>query len=329
MWRINNRTPYAAKAGFFRDPTGAPHWLIAVRASFELDPEHNLVLATEQAPPLLAPQYARQPHRSSLQYDTDVGPLKPTSEVLVHGSAYAPNGEPTTQVDVALKLGPIHKQLTVFGERHYRPSPEPLATGQAATFTRCSICYENAYGGTDNGQREARNPVGRGFALNPSDRAGTPAHRIEYTASTTQAPQPAGLGPIPSHWQPRIAQAGTFDEQWHKTKRPLLPDDYNPRSTLCAPADQQLPGYLQGGEELQLDNMTPDGQLRITIPRLRIHCTTQLKGRRQAQPSHLTTLIVEPDRTRVALVWQSSLCVPARDLEDIEETLVQATEDAS
>ena len=40
-------------------------------------------------------------------------------------------------------------------------------------------------------------------------------------------------------------------------RQPLLPVDYDPKCLLCAPLDQQAPGYLKGGEPVELTNLTP------------------------------------------------------------------------
>jgi hypothetical protein len=308
--------------GFWRDPNGVPHWLIAVRASFDLGPDGSLQLSAAQLAPLMAAEYFGEPGRSSLRYDADVGPLKPTSELLVHASAYAPSAEPVEQVRVALRVGTLDKQLLVFGERQYTQ----LGTTRPEPFLSCPIRYEAAYGGGGQQLIDARNPLGLGFVQDPESRIGQPAHRIEYASGDAAELGPAGFGPIAGHWQPRLAHAGTYDEAWHTHKRPLLPDDYDPRSTLAAPLDQRMPDYLRGGEWIELTNLTPTGLLRVRVPRIAIQCDTQIGTTHRTHPGKLCSVIIEPDAARFTLVWQSALPVAARDLDELEGTIIKASE---
>ena len=63
---------------------------------------------------------------------------------------------------------------------------------------------------------------------------------------------PAGFGPIARHWEPRVRWAGTYDKRWQRTRKPLLPDDFDDRFHQCAPEDQQVDGGLIGGELVEL-----------------------------------------------------------------------------
>ena len=49
-------------------------------------------MADEQDPEVLAPKYRGDPAASSLLYDSDFYLTKPTTDVLLHGHAYAPGG---------------------------------------------------------------------------------------------------------------------------------------------------------------------------------------------------------------------------------------------
>lgn len=74
MWQVVNHTPYAAERGWIRDKHGAHCWIVAVKASFRVDPEGKLSLADEQPAPLLAPEFYGADGASSLRYDADLVP---------------------------------------------------------------------------------------------------------------------------------------------------------------------------------------------------------------------------------------------------------------
>lgn len=50
MWALNNRTAYAAERTWVRDKTGTHHWIVCVKASFDLTDDGALSLADEQPP---------------------------------------------------------------------------------------------------------------------------------------------------------------------------------------------------------------------------------------------------------------------------------------
>ncbi len=51
MWALDNRTVFAADRNWIRDKSGAHHWLVAVRATFDIDLKGRLSLADQQSRP--------------------------------------------------------------------------------------------------------------------------------------------------------------------------------------------------------------------------------------------------------------------------------------
>ena len=72
MWALDNRTAYAAERNWIRDKNGVHHWLVAVKATFDVGPGGQLKLADEQPPPLLEPEYRGEPGSSSLRLRPEV-----------------------------------------------------------------------------------------------------------------------------------------------------------------------------------------------------------------------------------------------------------------
>lgn len=119
MWALSNRTPYAAERNWIRDKQGATHWLVAVKATFDVAPDGRLKLADEQPPPLLAPEHRGDPAKTSLRLDSDLMAIKPGTDILVDACARAPKGRPAPMVPVSLRVGEIEKTLLVHGTRVY------------------------------------------------------------------------------------------------------------------------------------------------------------------------------------------------------------------
>lgn len=330
MWGLNNQTPYAAERTWVRDKTGHHHWVVAVKGTFVVAPSGELHLADEQMPPVMVPEYFGEPGSSSLRFECDLVLGKATTDVVVNAFAYAPQGKPATSVPVGLRIGPIQKTLLVYGPRVYYNGVGGLTMTAPQPFDRCPIRYEEAYGGSDvsdpdpRRQRiDLRNPVGKGIKVRAADLVNTPAHRIEYPQGDASKLGPAGFGALASHWSPRRELAGTYDAAWLKHTKPLLPTDYDERFTLCAPLDQRAPAYFQGGEPVQLVNMTPGGMMHTALPRVELVHITRIKGRRQQHRSKLVTVILEPEQRHLMLVWHTSLPVASTEVDHLVETSIE------
>jgi hypothetical protein len=325
MWAIDNRTPYAAGHNWGRDKDGVHEWVVAVRATFDIRRNGALALAAEQPPPVLAPEYTGEDGASSLRYDTDLGPLKPTTDVVLNGSAYAPHARPATEFPVSVRVGPVQKALKVVGHRTWKAGVFGDALTPPEPVTKVPVVYERAYGGYDQAdpdprkrRLEPRNPVGCGLVV----KAGLPFPNFEYPSGRVEKTGPAGFGAIAGFWSPRRELHGTFDEAWQKSRFPLLPADWDPKCTQCAPADQRAPALLRGGEEVELENLTPAGRLRFELPKITLGFRTRLDGRLVDHEGQLSTVILEPDVPRVILVWQSVLKVRTNG-DYLEETIVR------
>jgi hypothetical protein len=319
MWEVDNYTKYAHAHSWDRDRSGADTWIVIVKGTFLILPDGTTAVAEEQPPVCEVPQYFGAPGLSSLRIDTDLIRVKPSTDVLVLGHAYAPNGRRATQVDVTLRTSAFEKTLRVFGDRVWARGPLGLNLSSPEPFLKMPLVYERAAGGVDrttvnsaNVFWDERNPVGAGFASDPVDLANQKAPNIEYpndpTSSPRKAVRPAGFGPIGAHWVPRRRWAGTYDARWERERKPLTPEDLDDRFYLCAPEDQQLPAHLTGGETIELRNMTPEGTLTFRLPRVvlgfeTVFDTDEPVLHRQV----LHTVRIEPDVPRVSLVWQTSL----------------------
>jgi hypothetical protein len=116
------------------------------------------------------------------------------------------------------------------------------------------------------------------------------------------------FGPVGRSWQPRIKWAGTYDQKWLDEKFPFLPDDFDERYYQCAAEDQQT-DYLEGGEVVELVNLTPRGQTVFKLPgHLRLPVVFFLRTGETREVSVLVdTLVLESDQGRFLLSWRASI----------------------
>lgn len=306
-------------------PDGRELLVVVVKGTFAV-PERwddKPRLAAKQVPLIMADTFSGEPGLSTPVYESDYAPYKPRCDVLLHGSAYAPRGRPAKRVTVALRVGAWGKSFDVVGNRTwqfrlrgpYPTEPEP--------FTVLPISYGSAFGGVDRSSPDETkhhyylpNIVGVGFHVNDSEAAilGKPLPNTEETGRPVAQPngryRPMAFGPVGRGWEPRAAYAGTYDEKWLQEGFPFLPADFDQRYYQAAPEDQQI-GYLRGGEEVELVNLTPDGHRRFRLPQQSVPVEfSRVDGTSDTVDAVLDTLLLEPDKNRFMLCWRAS--VPLR-----------------
>lgn len=299
VW-LENRTPFAAATHVQLDDEGQEVLLVMVSASFsDASYSGTLEIATEQLPVCFADEPFGDPALSSNRYEADIALIKPGAEVVLIGSAYAPDGEPAETVDVGLKVGPVKKVLRVTGDR-LRSSE---GTGQPHPFRKMPLVWERAFGGTlESGTCDVRNPVGIGWhdalPANPTIKSQLP--NIAYQGDQEPHNRPAGFGPLGRGWQPRLAFAGTYDQAWIDTQWPLPPKDFDAKHNFSAPEDQHLP-ELAHGERVVLLNLTPTGRWDFRCPAIRAPLQLVYEDRIETFDLTPDTMIIESDSARITL----------------------------
>ncbi|QKD05233.1 DUF2169 family type VI secretion system accessory protein [Mesorhizobium loti] len=303
VW-LENRTPFATATHVQVDAGGQEVLVAMLSASFQGDADNaGLHPADDQLPVTFGDVPFGNPALSSTRYEADIAPVKPTAEVIVNGTAHAPNGKPVREMQVGLRIGSVRKVLNVVGDRIYDAgsysAPHP--------FTTMPIVYERAFGGTTaEGRAEPRNPVGVGFhhAASADKAVRTQAPNVTYPGepylSPMDRPSPAGFGALGRGWQPRLGFAGTYDQAWIDTQWPLPPKDFDPRHHLATPPDQQLP-QLAGGEEVALVGLTPTGRWNFRLPRIVAPVRLIFDDRIEERSFAADTVIIEPDLWRITL----------------------------
>jgi hypothetical protein len=315
MLQVNNPTPFKASTMLLPDRHGVDTVVTVVKGTFEVG--DSLGLAPEQVALTLADEYHGEPGASSIRVPSDVSIEKVGTDVVVLGTAWAPDDQPTWQMDVSMAVGPLAKTVRVFGDRVWDVTGGASRVSWVAPFTRIPLVWERAFGGsdvTDKGPTaEPRNPVGMGFRVPNGTKpiAGMALPNIEdpnaLIGSWSDAPAPAGFAPVAPHWLPRRSFAGTYDEAWQNNRSPYLPLDFDPRFCQIAPVGLVATRHLEGGEPVTLSGMTLAGVLRFTLPALRVGMAHWLDTGVEERPGLLDTIIIEPDARRLVMVWRAIL----------------------
>lgn len=235
----------------------------------------------------------------------DLAMPKLQGEALVWGKCFAPGGKPAKALDVSFQLGPIQKQLYIFGDRRWsRLAGKSLTVSEPEPFLEIPLTYSRAFGGPGFDL----NPLGKGFAP-AADASGNTVHllpNIEHPdhviGSPGDRPEPAGFAPLDSTWPQRARKMGTYDNRWLQERWPFYPDDMDWTYFNAAPQDQQLKDvYFRGDEIFSLKNLHPEKRLITSkLPGLRQRCfINQL-----AEPNDRKgEVLFKEVKTRAETVW--------------------------
>src|SRR5205823_8308607 len=87
-----------------------------VKATFDIGRDGRCARAEEQLPLNVGGEPWGDPETSSYKYEPEVAFMKPATDVVLVGHAYAPRAG-TTELRVAFRAGPLTKEAVVFGDR--------------------------------------------------------------------------------------------------------------------------------------------------------------------------------------------------------------------
>ncbi|HVG63075.1 MAG TPA: DUF2169 domain-containing protein, partial [Hyalangium sp.] len=174
QFALENETPFAAEPLALADEAGRPLLVLVIKATYEVD-RKGLRLAEEQAPVNIEGEHWGKPEESSYKYEPECAFIKMGTDVVLIGHAHAP-ASGTTELLVALQVGPLRKGVRVVGDRVWFKSVGSVSMTKPRPFERIPLVYERAFGGWDRSHPEsskhsfeARNPVGVGFRASPKD----------------------------------------------------------------------------------------------------------------------------------------------------------------
>jgi len=330
MLQTRNHTPFEAMMVPLPDQNGIDSVVTMIKGTFKFS-NNKVSIAPLQKKIRLTDVFYGDPQTTSIKYASDISLPKIATDVVVTGSAYAPKGEPYYEFPVSLSLKRekhgkeeilVEKVLQIFGDREWEGIKPVITKSKTKPLTKMPLIYENAYGGTvfnpkdsTEYQNEPRNPVGKGFYykkwLPKSDspelpNIEDPDNLITKYGKQPERIQPAGFGYIAPHWQQRVQYAGTYDDNWKKTRAPYLAKDFSPKFLNTAHPDLIMKGYLKGGEVVSLQGLHPDGDFTFTLPTIKIRVEYYIDGKTILNVAPIDTLFFEPDENELTYIWRSS-----------------------
>ena len=321
---IDNKSCWQVAEVLDRNHLG--HWVrvLIVKQSFEFSKTGEVSMLMPAAQIFTREQYLADPATSSLRNAVETMAFKQGFELYGQLVACPPHDRLVRILAVALRFGRVgetplvDKVLHIVGARHWRRSMfEKLlgcTAGEPSPLSVTPIVYEQAFGGVAKNQWYPDNPVGIGFGVRPSQAGGLPLPCIELPGQmirrSGQTVPVAGFGPLPRHWQPRLARQIDADES------ALLNGDSFAHSAApnihnCAPDDQQLTMTFGPGYQFELMGLLPDVHYDQTVrvelpylcPQVRIFDGTAVHD---CSP-RCDTLVIDGEAQCFHLLWRG-LC---------------------
>jgi hypothetical protein len=318
---VENGTPFAFEPLFLADEELRPLLVPLVKATYAIVPR-GLALAEEQVPVNVPGDPWDETDASSFRYEPECSLPKPATDVVLVGTATAPK-RGTTEMLVALRVGPVSKGVRVVGDRLFFKAAGGVGITRPAPFDAIPLRWERAFGGWDRSSADARrhdcesrNPVGVGFRTRHGRfEEGLRCPNLEDPARAFggwgDRPPPAGFGFTSPGWEPRRSLAGTYDEAWQNERAPLLPRDFDRRFLCAAPPGLVAPGHLRGDEPVTASGVSATGGVSFRLPAVAPPTiAVEHAGREDARvETSLDTVIVDTDAGKLFLFWRGELAV--------------------
>ena len=328
MWQVDNKTPFATLGYFVRDRDGFEHWVVALRATFNIRDDGLVALSETQESVHIAPAYADDKAKELLA-ESDIAPFKPKVDLTVSGAAVAVNQAPFRELPISLTVGNFEKKAVAFGRRWLKRKGGNAGWSFEASEQTITVplSWSMALGGADafGGDKVyPLNPIGKGWSANYDDiRPDTPLELAQIEDPThpfdvKRLPSPVGFGAIQPGWQPRLVHAGTYDGEWERGRAPLLPLDFSEQFHQAAPPDQILD--IKGGEPVTVVGLHAEGPYTFMLPQIIFEAVTRMGMRHDSHRLRLIGVHIEATKKRLSMIWNGSL--PCSDDMSVDGSMV-------
>jgi hypothetical protein len=278
--------------------------LLIAKATFRWDDRGEVALDGQRPVPIFI---GDEPTPRGVLPRDDLPDRGDAFEVVVLGTAHAPEGAPITERTVAFEIGGERRELLVIGDRTWEGEGDGAVISSPAPFTTMPIGWDRAFGGSieveiDEGSTvpvvDVRNPAGRGFdpapmaaGLGESLRCPPPFPRwsgprplpnVESSdrriARWSDTPDPAGWGAVPTSWA--IAQ-----------------------SPYRAAPGCVLDGPPQDGR-IALEGLAPGAPVSLRVPPMEVVTDAAVGTRRTTRALRLARWVIDADERTITATYR-------------------------
>ncbi|MEE8106473.1 MAG: DUF2169 domain-containing protein [Planctomycetota bacterium] len=293
---------------------------VVVKGTFDLGDGESATTAEEQLFPTGDEPYPDdEDYEGAPRYESDFAPFKPSTDVLLVGTCHPP--EPTTACTVGFRVGRLSRRLQVSGARVWEGGPIRKRASEAQKFDKLDLRWESSFGG----KKSPDNPIGTG--LDARDENPRELPRIEDPADLVRTPAdrptPAGFGPMRRDWPVRWKRLGRYKGSWTKKRWPWYAEDLDWTHFNAAQSPMRADGYLQGDEELELENVIEGRPRKLgRLPGIKVECQVEDdigdgQPRIRDLSMHLDTVWIDGDAQRLVLLWRGHIEVSDEDFQEL------------
>jgi hypothetical protein len=287
----------------WRLASGEPALTVICKATYVLEPTESSLAPQRDDPSEDDKRWDDDPARS-LAVASDFVPFKARAEVVLVGSAFAPEKQPVRSLVARLLVGSVDKSVEVHADRWWTLGGE---LREGLRFASMPLRYERAAGGPDTA-----NPAGMRSDVTDSQGAVAVPNLLppgSFVARRGDPIDPIGFGPVAPEWPSRreklARHAAWFARDWRAQP---LPPDFDAGFFNVAPRDQQL-DVLRPNERIVLEGLHRDYPRLVTsLPGVYPRATVKRPG---LPPEELSlrceTLCIDTDRGTCTLVWRGSV----------------------
>ncbi|GEM_PF-3059855 len=310
---IINKTPFKADAGMMFDHTGENIISFAVKASFVIpDNDKPAKAAQNQTEVFISDQPFDKTSNSNIRYPADTVLKKENTDIILNGTVYSP--KPVKRIPALVRVDNYYKIIEAVGNRIYkrRLSTIGFKITEPEPFLEMPITCNRLYGGPGF----AENPHGTGFVKDKYQVNNMPLPNFENPkqkiTSYKKQYTPASFGCAGPAAEHRRKYAGTYDKNYKETQFPLFPEDLDARFFNTARPELITKGFLKGGEQVLLKNLSKKGEIGFQLPVYSFSIIFDLAGEKIIKKPDLCTVLIEPDHERFYMTWGCSLVLGNR-----------------
>lgn len=251
---FRNLTPFSVMNYKMLDTDDIEHHVIAMKVKYSLihfsDDIYQARIETDETL-YIQDEYLTDPFCSCVKTESDLSPFKPLCDVIIIGTARAPNSEPVTQFTTSLTVTGnntklIEKKLNIFGSRNFKKVNGEWSISEPDGFTELPLRYEYAFGGECKiYPDEPYSRIEEQYLLSESNRNRHPESPSSPIAHGYHQSNPAGKG-YTQNWYVK-AKALDYIEA-HRIEDIKYPFDINQYvDVITADGDLNSDCFMPGG----------------------------------------------------------------------------------
>lgn len=299
MELINN-TPYPAlmfRTGLDDDKFAMS---VAVRITYDIAEDANAVVSQNQEWKLCRQLW--QSEYGAIESD-DVF-RRGGVDILVFGSAKAPNNVPVHSMEVSVKHnGKTINKVVVFGDRVWKKSLLGMEISTPKTFTTMPVTLANAYGGEADWDGIkipfGNNPAGKGYHYAKEDYLGKALPNVENPEQLirkyTDQPDPVGVACLPQLCEIHMRNNVLFDKDGQIDK--LDPKFFN------AAFPTMIVDKIKNGDSISVTGMS-DKPFLLKVPTQKISMKTTLGEKEILKEMYIEQVGIITDKNQAFITYR-------------------------